>query len=93
MAWNFAVVRRTYPAEDEIGTMLEIHSANYDGDDPTYATSISTQPSTAVHETLEELRLDVAKMLEAFGRPILDYADFLPLSANHLFASRRQPAE
>lgn len=72
MSWNYRIIRRTY---DEYGVeTYTIHSVHYnEKGDPTL---VSTEPSSVMGQTLEELKDDFDMQRVAFGKPILDYEDF-----------------
>ena len=63
--WNYRVVEKD--------GFYGIHEAYYDDDKPTSITQNEMSPHG---ETLDELKDDVKKHLEALDKPILHYEDF-----------------
>lgn len=68
--WNYRVVHRDLGDEQEY-VVREIHY----GDQPDEVKLWSAEPVTASGETLDELTLDVQRMLAATEEPVLEYDD------------------
>jgi len=74
MSWNYRVMKRkTKDTNEEIVEFLEIHEVYYDSEG-----SIEWYTKNGVSvggSDLGELRADLAHMLEALKKPILDYEE------------------
>jgi len=71
MTWNYRVVKRGH-GED---TFYGIYEVYYDEDGkPEY---ITENPIYPIGDSVKELTEDISYMLTAFGKPILNYEDFL----------------
>lgn len=69
MSWSYRVVRRVWPRHQE--TTFAIHEAYSHADGRVH--SLSIDPIEPYAETLDELRDDMARMIAALNRPVLDY--------------------
>ena len=69
--WNNRVIRQTFDTGE---VMFALHEVYYD--DNGTPKSITSDPVFPHGETLEELQADIARMLEATKKPVLNYEDF-----------------
>jgi hypothetical protein len=72
MTWNYRVIKSHLPnGEEEFG----IHEVYYDENGNP---SMTTERAIAAYgETLDELRADVQRQLEALSKPVLTMDDFV----------------
>jgi len=72
MGWTYRVVKQTTPGGVEV---FGVHEA-YDDGDIENPHSISHDPVRVDGESVEEMRSSLARMAQAFERPVLDYNAF-----------------
>lgn len=72
MTWDYRVVKTISNGEE----YYSIHEAYYNEEDQ--ASSITEDPVEAFGNSLEELKLDLERMLEALNKPVLIGKDFEP---------------
>lgn len=76
MTWDYRVIRRKFPSGDGKGLdeAFWIYRAIYsENGDPKEVTTIEPPPNA---EDIESLKAVLARMNEAFTKPILNYEDF-----------------
>ena len=75
MSWNYRVVRKRVYMGKTMNSEVRfaIHETYYDSDKPV---SITTDPMEPYGETLEELKNDLAYMVAALEKPVLNWEDF-----------------
>ena len=74
MSWNYRVVKRYQDVVGGRGSkeyFYSIHEVFYNSNGD--IVSISEEPAGPENESFEELRGEVTRMLDAMGKPVLDY--------------------
>lgn len=74
MTWDYRIVRRSYSDPDDgVSMQYDIHEAYYDDSNDSKPNLITVDGVPPTGETLQELKTDLAHMILAFDRPVLDY--------------------
>ena len=74
MSWNYRVVRRLYPEQEEGDRVIHgIHSAHYSKDGKVRAISVEPEVVLSAEGDLAGLRETFSMMARALEEPVLDY--------------------
>ncbi len=73
MTWSYRVVRKIETGYDNLGEYYGIHEVYYDDDGK--PEMVTVDPIGPAGDTLKELKCDLAYMLDALKKPVLDYED------------------
>jgi len=69
-SWNYRLIRHIEPPNKE---WYAIHEVYYEKDRPVTITDGPTRPAA---DSVEGLKADMQRMMEAFDKPFLDYDNF-----------------
>jgi len=72
LTWNYRVMERTFPKEEE--KVYEIHEVYYEGEK---IVGISKEPIYLFGNSIEELKSDLEMQKAAFEKEILNYDTFV----------------
>jgi len=73
VTWNYRVVKKTNTGYDNLEEYYGIHEVYYSEEG--VPEMVTVEPVGPAGDTLEELKQDLAYMLEALKKPVLDYED------------------
>ena len=74
MTWNYRIIKEVVPGfGEELVDAYGVHEVYYDAEGKPTMCSEAIQP---YGETLDELKVDLERMMEAFEKPVLDMVQF-----------------